>query len=347
MIDNRKKELIAHEVIKTLFSRFLSFPEDSSNNRNAPFHEAFLNAFSDKLEDKVSDIPFFISLSSWLHGLNTTLGQSFFENVAHILSDGYKKEFTKKRRTLLKVSKSQKDKIAEIITDLKNGNKEPDLDGENEILFSCTDSIDLDANNFTADVFWETDDEVVAIELKTVKPNAGEMRGEKQKIIEGKSALYNHYTDKQINYFMGFPFDPTSDSTTGYDKSKFLDSIIDGNKYFANEEVKLADELWNYLSNDNSTMQQILDIINSIAKPGFLESYNYILDCHNMDIDFDKYKGILKNWNLFGEINLAINKTRILSTIEGNAKLNKIYNQPLFKEGKYNIPRFMTLKELL
>ena len=40
-----KKERIALEIIKTLKSRFDNFPEDASDNRNAPFHEAFLEAF--------------------------------------------------------------------------------------------------------------------------------------------------------------------------------------------------------------------------------------------------------------------------------------------------------------
>lgn len=81
-ISNQKKEQIAEVVIKILYSRFESFPQDASGNRNAPFHEAFLNAFSDKFDEKVTDIPFFISMSSWLHGLNTTMGQTFFESVA-------------------------------------------------------------------------------------------------------------------------------------------------------------------------------------------------------------------------------------------------------------------------
>lgn len=72
-LSNNVKEKIAIEVIKTLVTQFGSFPEDAFNNRNAPFYEAFLNAFSDKLNGKVTDTPFFISLSSWLHGLNTTI----------------------------------------------------------------------------------------------------------------------------------------------------------------------------------------------------------------------------------------------------------------------------------
>ena len=87
MLDFKIKEKIALEVIRTLYHRFNNFPENADKNRNAPFHEAFLKAFSDKLQGKVPDTPFFISLSSWLHGLNTTLGQSFFEKVSHHLSN--------------------------------------------------------------------------------------------------------------------------------------------------------------------------------------------------------------------------------------------------------------------
>src|SRR3990167_5243083 len=104
-----KIERISLEVIKVLFTRFESFPEDASSNRNAPFHRAFLNAFADKFQDKVSDIPFFISLSSWLHGLNTTLGQTFFENVAHILSNSEKREYTSKKLGNLPITKQQKE----------------------------------------------------------------------------------------------------------------------------------------------------------------------------------------------------------------------------------------------
>ena len=48
---NKVKEKIATEVIKTLVSRFDSFPEDASQNRNAPFHTAFLKAFSNKFSE--------------------------------------------------------------------------------------------------------------------------------------------------------------------------------------------------------------------------------------------------------------------------------------------------------
>lgn len=127
MITDAQKELIAIEVIRTLYAQFGKFPEDETNNRNAPFHEAFLHAFSGKLEGKVVSIPIFISLASWMHGLNTSLGQSFLEKTAHILCNGEKKEFTANKRTGLKISTNQKNIVNRIITELTNGYRKPDL----------------------------------------------------------------------------------------------------------------------------------------------------------------------------------------------------------------------------
>ena len=346
MIEDSKKERIAIEVIRTLFSRFENFPEDASNNRNAPFHEAFLRAFSNKLEGKVSNVPFFISLSSWLHGLNTTLGQSFFENTAHILSDGYKKEFTSKRNTLLRVASAQKQAISDIITDLKNGTELPNVDRENGLIFNVSNQADLEANSFTADVYIESDTQITAIELKSVKPNAGETRGEKQKILEAKSALHNAFLGKEIKYYIGFPFDPTSETPTGHDKIRFLDSIMDFRKYFALEEVFLANELWDFLSGDSNTMEQILEIINAIATPEFINKYNYLNENNSRINDVDNYRNLLQNWFLFSEVGLFNDNAAILQKILNNPKAKRILNQPIFKHGEYNLNRRDFLKRL-
>ncbi len=341
ILPKHKIELISLEVIKTLYSRFENFPQDSEKNRNAPFHEAFLNAFKNKISKTIQDIPFFISLSSWLHGLNTTLGQSFFEEVAHILSHGDKKGFTKKENTLLKITHKQKENVANIITDLKNGNKVPNLRKENALIFTGQGQ-EIEANNFTADVFIEDDDKIICIELKTVKPNAGEMRGEKQKILEAKAALHHYFKNKKIEYYIGFPFDPTSKEATKSNKSRFLDSIIDGKKYYDFEEILLANELWDFLSGTNNTMQLILNVINSIAKPDFKENYNKLLEFNTPKKDKIE---ILESWNIFSELELLENNEKILSIINNNKSLKRIYKQSIFKKGRYNYKRYTALRQ--
>ena len=349
VLTNKQKEKISIEVIKTLVTRFDNFPEDASNNRNAPFHEAFLNAFSDKLNGKVSDTPFFISLSSWLQGLNTTLGQTFFENVAHHLCNGEKREYTSKKMGNIQITQTQKDNITNIITDLSNATTSPNLVNENNLIFKNYDTELVSAIDFSADVFIEDLSSITAIELKSVKPNSGEMRGEKQKILEGKAAFYRLFPDKQIRFFIGFPFDPTlnpvKESVTGFNKTRFLDSIINMTKYFAPDETLVASELWNMLSGQENTMEEILEIINTISTTSFLSKFQLLFD--NTQRLEQKYRNQLLEWNLFSEIELVDNNSSIVQSIRNDRNLTRIYNKTVFdSNGNYNTERYTKLKEL-
>jgi len=336
-MNNFKKQQIASTVIKVLLKRFETFPVDASNNRNAPFHEAFLNAFRDNFDDRVSDIPFFISLSSWLHGLNTTLGQTFFEKVAHILSDGEKREYTSKKLGNLQIPRAQKDKINELMTALSNSERVPNLHNENAEIFSLNSHDLVNAIDFSADVFIEDENSVTAIELKSVKPNSGEMKGEKQKILEGKAALNRMFADKDVSFFIGFPFDPTSSEPTGYDKDRFLGSIINMTKFFDPEETLIASELWDKLSGERGTMQEILGIINAISTPEFMENYQYLNNSNNRSEE--RYKELLRAWSLFSEIEILQNEEAIKEFVRGNSRLLRIFNQGIFKDDEYNWQR--------
>jgi len=337
---NQTKEKIAHEVIKTLISRFESFPDDTTTNRNAPFHEAFLNAFKDKLEEKVTDIPFIISLSSWMHGLNTTLGQQFFENVAHIVSNGTKKEWTNKKDGNLFITKKQKDTINNIITKLSTDEEKPNLERENNLIFQDDYSQKVKAINFSADIFYEDETSVTAIELKSVKPNSGEMRGEKQKILEGKAALYHKFKPKKVNFFIAFPFDPTSNKDIEYDKDRFLNSIINMKKSFCSDEVLLSAEFWDYISEEENTMQEILKIINSIATPDFMQNFQFIQDKQNIKNDKKQYREILAKWCLYNELRIFDNYNEISIKVKNDRKLLRIFNKsPFNNRGKYNLDR--------
>lgn len=326
MITERKKELIAQTIIKILVSRFNSFPEDGNNNRNAPFHVAFLNAFSDKLNERVRDIPDYISLSSWLQGLNTSLGQSFFESVAHILCDGEKKDFKGK-----KIYSNQVIAISEIMIDLKNSTQQPSLERENEIIINNGYGDTQNASNFTVDCFYETDNDVVAIELKSVRPNSGEIRGEKQKILQAKAVLRELYPNKTIKYFFGFPFDPTSLTYSGYDKQRFIKYLVEAEKFIDQSEILLADELWSFLLGEqNGVMDELIHIINTIATPEFMKKYSTIQDKKQ------GYENILSDWFLTTERFIFDNKNRI----QGNS-FKKIANQGVFKtDGSYNNKRY-------
>jgi hypothetical protein len=272
------------------------------------------------------------------------MGQTFFEGVAHILSDGSKREYTSKRSGNLLISHYQKQAISDIITDLSNGNEKPNLKLENVKIFNNNDEADTDSLGFSADVFIEEEDQIIAIELKAVRPNSGEVRGEKQKILEGKAALSRKFPDKKVKFFIGFPFDPTSEeSDIEHNKKRFMSSIINMGKYFSEDEVLLASELWDYLSGDKNTMEQILSIINLIATTEFMSIYEYINNNDNRHTD--KYKQYLLDWNIHQELFIINNISKIEEKMNSSHK--RTFNQPVFKNGEYNISRFITLSELI
>jgi hypothetical protein len=262
---NTDKRNRISEVIKAiLLKRIENFPDVTTEVRNAPFHELILESFASQFEDVNIDIPHLVAIASWMHGLNTSLG-SGFENIGHILSGGYKRKFT--GPYILKVKSTQASNIENIIRELKAGTQDPDMDRENDLILNYDQSEDeTDALGFSADVYIESDDEITAIEMKSVRPNSGEGRGEKQKILYGKAALKLANPDKRINFFLGFPFDPTASDPTASNKPRFFDYLIEFKKFFDPNEVLLASELWDYLSGSPNTMEEILEVVRDTVR---------------------------------------------------------------------------------
>jgi hypothetical protein len=274
-------------------------------------------------------------LNSWFYGLNTTLGQSFFENVSHLLCGGEKKEYKD-----LQISQHQQTAVADIITDLKNARQTPDLQRENGLIFGNNNPQNKSVSNFTADCYFEDEDKIVAIELKTVKPNRYAFRNEKEKMLSAKAGLKNRFPDKDVFFYLGFPFDPQGSTPTAYDKTAFMNYAIDLKKFIAADEFLIADELWNFLSGGTDTMQQILDIINTIAATDFMDKFKFINDTKNRT-DWARYSQQLREWKLFSELDWL---NAVLSKQNKYKELIRKLNQSPFHTdsqngGKYNKPR--------
>lgn len=343
----KKQEKIAIEIIRVLYQQYECCRENMFETRNASFQRAFLDTFSNKLGVKALDIPFYSKLCSLFNGLNITLDQSFYESVAHIFSNGESREFSLKMYGGLKISKTQKENANSIIKKLIRGENEPDLDYENSQLFFIDDGPLVNAVDFSVDVFINDPERIIAVNLKALRPNSFEIFDEKQKILEGKAALYRKFPDKQIEFYLGFPFDPTHDPNdpTGYDKIRFMKSCKNMNKYFAESEIKIARELWDFLSGDKNTMEQLLEMINEISTIDFMENYKFLESEENRT--FQKYSELLQKWYLYSEKELIDNDGVIKEKIKFDTRAKRIYNQRSFKNGKYDFDRYNFLKKLI
>lgn len=265
MLTQEQKNRISEVIKKILISRHESFPEPSAEIRNAPFHDLILQAFKERLKPYNVTSSQLIAISSWFHGLSTSLGSSY-ESIAHILSGGYKRSFTSSYTP--DITKKQETVISSIISNLKKDGKPNLIEEDKQILSQeCLSDTDLtESLGFSTDVFIELEHEVIAIEVKSVRPNSGEGRGEKQKILYGKAALQRMYPNKKIRFLVGFPFDPTADSATGYDKDRFIKYLIEFGKFFDPQEILLGPELWDFLSGQEETMESLLSLVEDTIK---------------------------------------------------------------------------------
>jgi hypothetical protein len=176
MITQIQREQIATVIIEVLYCQLKEILEITNSNQIKKYANTF---FASIVDDKLTKI----TLSSWMHGLNTSLGQSFFERTAYILSNSKKKDFKENTITELQISQ-----ISKIITELQNrrGDTKPNLQAENERIWSANFGVEDFAHDFTIDIFWEDETEVVAIEAKTVRPNSDVSKLTKDKILRAK-----------------------------------------------------------------------------------------------------------------------------------------------------------------
>jgi hypothetical protein len=124
-----------------------------------------------------------------------------------------------------------------------------------------------------------------------------------------------------------------------------MDSIVGGKKYFHPSEILLGEELWDKLSGVENTMEEILKIINSISNVDFMKKYDYLVSFSNRDTE--EYKQILREWNMFSDLELLRNDDVILEKIGEIRNLKRTYNRQIFRNGRYDYDRRDTLKNLV
>ena len=117
-------------------------------------------------------------------------------------------------------------------------------------------------------------------------------------------------------------------------------------KYFAANETLVANELWDMLSGQSNTMDDILEIINTISTTEFLNKFQLLSD--NSKRLTPEYRIQLNEWYLVSEMELIDNNNTIVGKIGADRTLTRVYNKTILdNKGNYNTERFNTLKVLI
>lgn len=220
--------------------------EYTPETNNMPFHTRLLG------KDRMA-------LFSFIQSVNTTLGTSVFEQVAVIIAKPHFKQAVNQYKDFNNtISDHAQRAIQEIIDDLKSMSKKPDKPAEIASTLKVSQSGTLKTvKRPRIDLFLETlkGDEYY-FDLKTAKPNIGEIVGFKRTLLEWIAMRGAVKPKAKVNTLLAIPYNP-------YEPEPYARWTFQGMLDLPNE-LKVAEEFWDFLGGDD-TYVQLLKVFEEVG----------------------------------------------------------------------------------
>jgi len=194
-----------------------------------------------------------IAAYSFIHSLATTLGMSIYEEVSVIIASENSQECFRNYGVGGAISTSQKSAIANIITELRNGNRHASIIKETEeVLKASAENGVFQKSGNIADFYMKRNNVENYFEIKTVKPNIDIFEKSKTKLLEWIARRRT-----PIKVFLAFPYNPYHPEP--YSRFTEVGMMDPPNDFLVGEEY------WNFLGGKN-TFKELLDTFDTIGK---------------------------------------------------------------------------------
>lgn len=231
------------EVLKSsLRNKFQSYnPEPAA----MPFHTRLLG------KDRMA-------LFSFIHSLNTNFGTSIFEPVALALSSSKFKVSRTQATAGNKISEAAQRVIQDIMDDLTAANSKPNKKKEIEALRKVCQKGKMKTVKPTKVDIWleRKSNEIFLFDIKTAKPNKGGFKEFKRTLLEWTACIFAENPEADINTIIAIPYNP-------YEPKPYSRWTMAG-MLDLNEELKVAEEFWDFLGG-KGTYMQLLDIFENVG----------------------------------------------------------------------------------
>jgi predicted nucleic acid-binding protein len=193
-----------------------------------------------------------MALYSFIHSVNTMLGQSIFEKIGEIIASPnfdnaksqYRFEGYLSDRAILEIDK--------IMQDLKTTEEISNESLENQKIKAVANKGNLGKIRKTrVDLFVCRDNEEHYFEIKTVKPNIDVFARTKEKLLQWKAMRYSINQDIIVKSYICIPYNPEA-------PKPYSRWTLQG-LYDLDQEVLVAEEFWNFLGS-KGTYEELLNI---------------------------------------------------------------------------------------
>jgi hypothetical protein len=193
-----------------------------------------------------------MAVFSFVHSVNTMLGQSIFEKVAEIIAAPHFDIAKAQYRFEGYVTSDAILEIEDIVTGLRNQRITANEPTEDRRMQICADLGELQPKRKAkCDFFAQKGDIEYYFELKTVKPNIDVFTAVKRKLLEWKAMRYNAAEGIAVKAFACLPYNP--EAPNPYARWT-LQGLFD-----ISNELLVAEDFWDYLGG-KGTYDELLDI---------------------------------------------------------------------------------------
>ena len=185
------KENIKERLKDALREKFKKYKPEADYK---PFHTRLLG------KDRMA-------LFSFIHSLNTNFGTTIFEPVAEMLAQSQFDEVQKQKKLGNQISKNAQNEIQNIMDSLLTGNKNPNKKEELKQVLKHIKSGEITQTKATqVDLFLRKDHNVYFIDLKSPKPNMGEVKGFKRTLLTWVAIYALENPKTKIHSLIAMPY---------------------------------------------------------------------------------------------------------------------------------------------
>lgn len=194
-----------------------------------------------------------IAAYSFIHSMATTLGMSIYEDVSVIIASENSEECFRNYGVGGVISKKQKSVIVNIITKLRNGERDADIELEKkEVLYASSENGEFQKSGNIADFYMKREGKEYYFEIKTVKPNIDVFEKSKTKLLEWIARRR-----KPVNVFLAFPYNPYHPKPySRFTESGMMDTPND---------FLVGDEYWDFIGG-KGTFAELLETFDEVGK---------------------------------------------------------------------------------
>ncbi|MBD3341672.1 MAG: TdeIII family type II restriction endonuclease [Candidatus Lokiarchaeota archaeon] len=225
----------------------------NSETNSMPFHYRLLG------KDRMA-------LFSFVHSVNTMLGQSIFEHVGKIIAEKDGVEAIAQYRDFSGyISSEAVLKIDNIMRELRTATRKPDKEKEIKEIIKVAQKGNLGKEiKKRIDLFVKTDEKTeYFFEIKTAKPNIDVFKSVKKQLLEWVAMRASHKNSVAIKTIVAIPYNP-------YEPEPYERWTLQG-LFDLKHEVLVGKEFWDLLGGKN-TYEDLLDVF----KEAGLELYDEI-----------------------------------------------------------------------